>query len=87
MTSGALMYIAGELCHYRDYFGVVLVDEGHHAVARIWATVLDYFASAAKVQYSRDSIKPLVFMGVSQFLQQLHNPVLLLYQPAVSVHR
>lgn len=39
-----------EILFPRDYFGVVLLDEGHHAAERTWGTVLDYFAPACKVR-------------------------------------
>lgn len=33
----------------RTYFDLVIMDEAHHAAARTWAAVLEYFAAAAKV--------------------------------------
>jgi hypothetical protein len=34
----------------RDYFDLIIMDEAHHAAARTWGAVLDYFAAAAKVR-------------------------------------
>jgi type I site-specific restriction endonuclease len=33
----------------RDYFGLVVIDEGHHASAHSYATVMEYFAGAMQV--------------------------------------
>jgi hypothetical protein len=33
----------------RDYFGLVVIDEGHHASAQSYAAVMEYFAGAMQV--------------------------------------
>jgi type I site-specific restriction endonuclease len=34
----------------RTYFDVVIMDEAHHAAARTWGGVLEYFAASSKVK-------------------------------------
>jgi hypothetical protein len=34
----------------RNYFDLIIMDEAHHAAARTWGAVLDYFAAAATVR-------------------------------------
>ena len=36
----------------RDYFQMILVDEGHHNVADTWQRLFDYFAEAAVVSFT-----------------------------------
>lgn len=41
----------------RDYFRMILVDEGHHNVAATWSRLFDYFASAKVVSYTATPLR------------------------------
>ncbi len=36
----------------RDYFDMILVDEGHHNVADTWTRLFEYFANAKVVSFT-----------------------------------